>query len=161
MPPPGLWGNRFFRASSSDDIRVHSCNFRARDDSAIETYDGPTQSATSKTLEWSFKRLLHSWNLRWAHPKSHLQDYGVIHLFRAISCGQWFAPMNQKQWKTPNRIGFHTKHICLILSLAKRSRNHNFIQHTFDCTCSLPNAEELFQQSQQQIMITSCCPPSS
>lgn len=172
---------------------------------------------------------LRMWNPRWAHPKSHLQDYGVIIFFerirakifeqiRAIASdgitthvkptmgppkvpppGLWSNPPRDHSacethdrptlkaifrtmgWSIcsnnfarsvvwPNESEknekrkphwFQYKHTCLIRSFAKRSRNHNFIQNTFDCTCSLPNAEELFQQSQKPIMITSCGPPSS
>ena len=68
----------------------------SKDHSAIETYDGPTLKASSKTVGWSFslsdferlhssrfvqcraKRLLRMWNRRWANPKCHLQDPGVI-----------------------------------------------------------------------------------
>ena len=80
-------------------IRVDSCNFRAKDHSAVETYDGPTQNATSKTLEWSFKGLLRHWNLRWAHLKSHLQDYGMIlffERFRAVTFEQIRADSSER-----------------------------------------------------------------
>ena len=48
---PRLWGDPFLRAISSGYIRADSFNVERKDYSAGETYDGPTQNVTCRTLD--------------------------------------------------------------------------------------------------------------